>query len=332
MKKVSKEEKIDIVILWVDGSDSNWLKEKNKYTTVKDGGNINRFRDFDNLQYIFRGIEKYASWVNKIFFITWGHLPKWLNVRNEKLKIVKHEDFIPKEYLPTFSSNVIEMNLHRIEELSSKFILFNDDLFILNELNEKDFFKNDLPKDMYIEYIKKNPSKRHQIMKKNYLEIINKYFTKRNFIRNNFLKVFNLRYGLNNFRTLRYLLTKQFQDIYSEHLSQAFLKSTFKEIWNKEEKRLDEACHNRFRADTDIGNPICRYFQLLSGNFMPSSKLGRYYEIENNNDKIIKAIKKQRYKLICINDANINVDFEKAKIEINKAFETVFKEKSSFEI
>ena len=332
MQKVKKKEKIDIVILWVDGSDPKWLEEKNKYTDIKDGGNINRFRDFDNLQYLFRGIEKYASWVNKIFFVTWGHIPTWLNVRNEKLKIVKHEDFIPKEYLPTFSSNVIEMNLHRIEELSSKFILFNDDLFILKELNEKDFFENDLPKDMYIEYIKKNPSKRHQIMKKNYLEIINKYFSKKEFIKNNIFKVFSIKYGLGNLKTLRYSGKKEFVDFYSEHLSQAFLKSTFKEIWDKEGKRLDEACHNKFRADNDIGNPICRYWQLLSGNFIPSPKLGRYYEIDNNNDAIIKAIKNKKYKLICINDANVNVDFEKAKMEINNAFETVFKEKSNFEI
>ena len=332
MKTFHKKEKIDIVILWVDGSDPKWLEEKNKYTNVKDERNINRYRDFDNLQYLFRGIEKYASWVNKIFFVTWGHLPKWLNIKNEKLRIVRHEDFIPKEYLPTFNSNVIEMNLHRIEELSSEFILFNDDLFILNELKEKDFFENGLPKDMYIEYIKKNPSKRHQIMRENYLEIINKYFTKSEFIKNNLFKVFNIRYGLNNFKTLRYLLRKQFQDFYSEHLSQHFLKSTFKEIWSKEEKKLDEACHNKFRANTDIGNPICRYWQLLSGNFVPTSKLGKYYEIDNNNDMIIKAIRTQKYKLICINDANIDVDFEKAKKEINNAFKTIYKEKSSFEI
>ena len=332
MKKIHKNEKIDIVILWVDGNDPKWLEEKNKYSIVKKGNSINRFRDFENLQYLFRGIEKYATWVNKIFFVTWGHLPKWLNVKNEKLKIVKHEDFIPKEYLPTFSSNVIEMNLHRIKELSSKFILFNDDLFILNQLKEKDFFENNLPKDMYIEYVKKNPSNRHQIMKNNYLEIINKYFTKKEFIKRNIFKVLNFRYGIENFKTLRYLFTKNFQDFYSEHLSQAFLKDTFKEIWSKEEKRLDEACHNKFREDSDIGNPICRYFQLLSGHFIPSGKLGKYYEINNNNDLIIKAIKKQKYKLICINDADVNVDFEKAKKEINETFETVFKEKSSFEI
>ena len=91
MKNRNKNEKIDFVILWVDGNDPNWLEEKNKYIGIKGDSNINRFRNCDNLQYLFRGIEKYAPWVNKVFFITWGHLPKWLNTNNEKLEIVKHK-------------------------------------------------------------------------------------------------------------------------------------------------------------------------------------------------------------------------------------------------
>ena len=36
-------------------------------------------------------------------------------------------------------------------------------------------------------------------------------------------------------------------------------------------------------------------------------------------------------KIICINDSNHEIDFEKVKKEINQAFEQVFSEKSSFE-
>ena len=332
MKNISKNEKIDIVILWVDGNDQKWLEQKNKYLKVKGDSGINRFRDCENLQYLFRGIEKYAPWVNKVFFITWGHLPKWLNISHEKLEIVKHEDFIPKEYLPTFNSNVIEMNLHRIKNLSSKFILFNDDLFILKKLEPSDFFKNDLPKDMYIEYLKKNCSRRHLIMKKNYLKIINKYFSKEEFIKNNFFKVINFRYGIDNFKTIKMLKNKNFEDFYSSHLTQAFLKETFEEVWDKEKESLSLACNNKFRADTDIGNSICRYWQLLSGRFIPTVKMGKYFEMSNNNSEIISSIKEKKYKIICINDANKNIDFEKSKKEINSAFETVFRKKSCFEI
>ena len=332
MKNRNKNEKIDFVILWVDGNDPNWLEEKNKYIGIKGDSNINRFRNCDNLQYLFRGIEKYAPWVNKVFFITWGHLPKWLNTNNEKLEIVKHEDFIPKEYLPTFNSNVIEMNLFRIKNLSSKFVLLNDDLFILKNLKPEDFFENNLPKDMYIEYIKKNCSRRHSILRENYSNIINKYFSKQEFIKNNIFKVFNFKYGINNLKTLKTLKYKDFKDIYSPHLTQTFIKETFNEVWEKEQEILQTACKNKFRADTDVGCAACRYWQLLSGQFVPSKILGKYFIMANNNAKLTSAIKNRKYKIICINDADLNIDFEKAKSEINEAFAEVLETKSSFEL
>ena len=143
------KDKIDIVIPWVDGNDIKWQNEKNKYKQKKDEklNNSSRFRDWDNLQYIFRGIEKFMPWVNNIFFITWGHLPKWLNVDNPKLKIINHKDYIPSKYLPTFNSHTIELNLYRIKDLSEKFIYFNDDTFVIDYMSESAFFKNGLPCD-----------------------------------------------------------------------------------------------------------------------------------------------------------------------------------------
>ena len=44
---------------------------------------------------------------------------------------MKHEDFIPHKYLPTYNSRAIEFNVHRIKGLEEKFVLFNDDMFIL---------------------------------------------------------------------------------------------------------------------------------------------------------------------------------------------------------
>ena len=327
-----EDEKIDFVILWVDGNDEKWLKEKVKYSNIKGDSSKNRFRDYENLQYLFRGIEKFAPWVNKIFFITWGHIPKWLNTNNEKVVIVKHEEFIPKEYLPTFNSNVIEMNLHRIEQLSGKFVLFNDDLFILNKLKPTDFFEKGLPKDMYIEYTKQNCSNRHKIMRNNYMNIINKYFNKHNFIRNNILKAFNIRYSFKNINTILSIKNKQFKDIYSPHLTQAFLKNTFEKVWAMEYSKINEACYNKFRADNDLGTTLCRYWQLLSGNFKPSRIIGKYFDISNNNSKLIKIIKQRRYRIICINDSDSSIDFEKAKKEINESFDKILNSKSEFEI
>ena len=332
MSKNNINEKIDFVILWVDGNDEKWLEEKEKYSNVKGDSSKNRFRDYGNLQYLFRGIEKFAPWVNKVYFITWGHLPKWLDVNNEKLVIVKHEEFIPAQYLPTFNSNVIEMNLHRIKNLSEKFVLFNDDLFILKKLKPTDFFENDLPKDMYIEYIKQNCSHRHEIMKKNYMSIIDKYFKKEEFIKENIFKVLNPIYGIQNLKTILNFKNKNFCDFYSQHLTQPFLKEIFRTVWDKEYQKIDEACKNKFRADNDLGTTMCRYWQLLSGKFQPSKAIGKYFEMSDDNTKIMRTIEERKYKIICINDAKISINFEKAKREINGAFEKILNKKSKFEI
>ena len=96
-------EKIDFVIPWVDGNDEKWRKDKNFYWNEQlgikseDANNNARFRDWENLKYWFRGVEKFAPWVNHIYFVTYGHIPEWLNVNHPKLTIVKHEDYIPKQ-------------------------------------------------------------------------------------------------------------------------------------------------------------------------------------------------------------------------------------------
>ena len=97
------------------------------------------------MKYWFRGVEKYAPWVNQIHFITCGHLPNWLNTNHKKLHIVKHSDYMPKDSLPTFNSNAIELLIHKIDGLSEQFVLFNDDIFIIDKVKESDFFKNGIP-------------------------------------------------------------------------------------------------------------------------------------------------------------------------------------------
>ena len=75
--------KIDFVITWVDGADPKWLAEKlrtlqevDSLEAQKTDSSDLRFRnDFDFLKFWFRGVEKFAPWVNQIFFVTYGHTP-----------------------------------------------------------------------------------------------------------------------------------------------------------------------------------------------------------------------------------------------------------------
>ncbi len=173
---------IDVVITWVDDNDVKWRNERAKYligdNSVKEVTKEDmRFRNWDNLQYVFRGIEKYMPWVRKIHFVTYGHLPKWLNTDNPKLNIVRHEDFMPKEYLPSFNGCAIALNMHRIPGLSEQFIYFNDDMFVIKPTKPEDFFKNGIPCDMAC--LSPQPVFRNMVVniETNNLEIINDHFT-----------------------------------------------------------------------------------------------------------------------------------------------------------
>lgn len=72
---MKKNDKIDFIITWVDGNDPIWRKERDYYATLEDGCSDNnnfRFRDWNNLIFGFRGVEKFAPWVSKIFFLSHG--------------------------------------------------------------------------------------------------------------------------------------------------------------------------------------------------------------------------------------------------------------------
>lgn len=332
------QEKIDFVILWVDGSDPKWLKEKNKYGEKKIDidDEINRYRDMKTLKYWFRSVEKNTPWVNKIHFITWGHLPDFLNVNHPKLNIVNHKNFIPIEYLPTFNSNTIELNLHRIKDLSEKFILFNDDMYILNPLNKEYFFKEGLPCDAWRENCFKTEDAGdnffdHIIL--NNLFVINKNFNKKEVVKNNFKKIFNIKYGKRNIRNLMLQRWNYFCGFETNHTANPFLKSSFKKLWDMEYDILNRTCLSKFRSVFDINQWTITDLQLVEGKFSIKSvnNFGRYYSLSNNNKELHNYILDNNSSIVCINDTNKNIDYEKATGELIKIFEKKFPDKSSFE-
>lgn len=141
---------IDFILTWVDGTDPEWIAQKKEYERVinkESDDRPQRYRASDNFRYVFRGIEKFAPWVNNVYLVTSGHVPNWLNMKNDKLVHIKHKDYIPHEYLPTFNSDAIEVNLHRIQGLSENIVCFNDDMYIIKPTKPEDFFVDNLPCD-----------------------------------------------------------------------------------------------------------------------------------------------------------------------------------------
>ncbi|GAA0343330.1 stealth family protein [Oceanobacillus oncorhynchi subsp. oncorhynchi] len=329
-------DKIDFILPWVDGNDPEWLKEKNKYDnkTSNDSREV-RYRDWDNLQYWFRGVEQFAPWVNKIHFITWGHVPEWLNVNHPKLNIVKHTDYIPEKYLPTFSSHVIELNFHRIKELAEHFVYFNDDTFIIDNVNKEDFFKNNLPRDIaVIKPIINTFRESTGAIVSNNMEIINTKYNKNVVIKNNFSKWFSPSYKKHLISTMLMMPFHQFAGFLNPHLPNSYLKNTFTELWDEEKEILDKTCQNKFRDGRDVNQWLFRYKQLVEGQFIPrSADGGRTYNLTNDNSDVIRAIGNKKYKIVCINDNDKEVieNVDKVKNEIIDAFQTVLPNKSSYE-
>ena len=342
---MTKQTDIDFVITWVDGNDPAWLKEKAQFKIQTGDVRTNRYRDWNFLPYWFRSVEKNAPWVHRIFFVTWGHLPEWLNLSHPKLQVVTHKEFIPERYLPTFSCRPIELNMHRIPGLSEQFVYFNDDMFLLDEVRQTDFFINGLPCDTAVldaSSINETDNDKQRIAPEALystlifnVAAINRNFNKKEVIKKNRGKWYSLKYGKEMIRTLLLSPWSKFTGFRSPHIPYSYLKTTFSEVWAKEEEVLERACIHKFREPTDVSSRLFSYWQLAEGRFAPRSpKAGISTSIcsdRKKNDEIIRVIREKERKMICINDDYRGEDFEKVREQFIQAFESIFPEKSAFE-
>lgn len=331
---------IDFVLTYLDANDVEWQREKNKYTPGSTADiNPNRYREWDNLQYFFRSIDKFAPWVRKIHIVTCGHLPPWLNVSHPKINVVNHKDYLPEEWLPTFSSRCIDMNLHRIPGLAEQFVYFNDDMFLTGNVEPEFFFKNGLPCDAAVlsaQAFNLNDSVKMYFAPYVDTGVINKYFNIRNVIKKDFRKWINLKYRSELLRTLTMLPYPHFICFRNFHLPYGYLKSTYEEVWQKEPAFLGEASSHKFRDMASPNHFIFTYWQYVTGRFTPRNvKYGKYYSIhyiqdaKNAADDIIS----KKYKMMCLNDTVMDgSDFDQIKHIVNKALDSLMPEKSSYEI
>ncbi len=327
--------KIDFVVTWVDGNDEKWQKEKAKYSPVKtdNSSSNNRYRDWGIMKYWFRGVEKFAPWVNHIYFVTCGHVPEWLNLDNPKLTLVKHTDYIPEEFLPTFNSNTIEMYSHKIPGLAEQYVIFNDDMVLISPTEETDFFVDGIPCESALlgTITADNPGDVFPHILVNNNAIINKNFSKKKVIKDNFFKFYNLKYGKHLLRNLALIPFSSFSDFYDLHLTKSVTKSLFEEVWNAEPEAMLKGTSSRFRSRDDVNIWLIKEWYLCKGHFCPrSTKFGRKFELGEEKG-FGEYISGQKGKLICINDSSDKIDFDSIQPELIEAFNKILPDKSSFE-
>ncbi|MEY0383323.1 Stealth CR1 domain-containing protein [Providencia rettgeri] len=325
--------KIDFVIPWVDHNDPVWQKDFKKYNLnhKEEDSSFERYRDWGLLKYWFRGVENNAPWVNKIHFITYGHVPTWLNINHPKINIVKHDSYIPQKYLPVFSSHPIEIFINRIPELSEKFVYFNDDMYLLNKVEPTDFFRNEKPCDIFSLNAISPTGISHILL--NNLSVISSHFNKRNVMRKNINKWLTIKYKEKLFKTLLLLPWPSFTGFFDHHLPQPFLKKTFDDVWDNNSEILLLTAQSRFRNINDVNQYLFRYWHLCKGDFYPKDYSdGKYFTLNNENINTIEhCILNKKKKIITINDSDVT-NFDYLSDILLKSFSYIYKKKSNFEL
>lgn len=334
---------IDIVLPYVDSTDPKWQEAfiKHKKAITKSSNvdiGVNRYRDNGLLRYLFRGFETFSPFINKIYFITCGHLPSFLNLKAKKLVWVRHEDFIPHEYLPTFQVRPIECYLHKIKNLSTHFVYFNDDFFLTSPVTPSLYFHKGLPCDEFVEYIQ-TPSNdiMNCIVRNNVIEI-NRHFNKKSVLHKNFSKIFNPCYKRAVLRNVVLSYFNYFVGFANPHYPQPYLKKTLEAVWNSCEGILTKTASHKFREKEDVNQWLFRYWQLCEGAFYATNirKKRKYFELNSNGkysiEDLCRAIEKQTYNTIVINDGDDAYDFDLYTKKLQASFQKILPNKSSFEL
>lgn len=337
------EPQIDFVVTWLDSLDPEWQESYATYSP-KSKGDISkaRFRDMNIFRYWFRSVEQFAPWVHKVFLITNGKFPDWINKECSKLVLVKHEDYMPKECLPTFNSCAIELHIHKIKGLSEHFVYFNDDVLLNAPVKPDYYFKKGLPCDINKEtyynvpiYTAKDRFGTYMSMLAD-IGIINRHFRRWNTVLQSPKRWFGLHLGISGL-LMSLLLARQrmFVGFSNFHTEQAFLKSIFSEVWEKEPAFMSASC-TRFREEV-IANPyIFRYWQFAENLFYPMKRKRAFHFLFRSDviKDIEKTLENTNIISVCLNDSSLcpEEDFEYISKHLNEMLEKKFPTKSSFEI
>ena len=310
---------VDLVYLWVDGSDPQWLARKRAFTGEFDNtdGNCSaRYVDNDELKYSLRSVEKYSPWIRNVFIVTDNQVPDWLNIDNPKVKIIDHKEILPPQALPCYNSGVIEYFLYKISELSEHFLYANDDMFISQPITADFFFASDgLPMIMLCR--KRFGNLRIQLKK-----IFNLHISVH---RQTILKAASL--AKNKFGNKS---AKYYSDT-THHNIDAYLKSdcrkVVEETFNDE---IFEVVTNHLRNESDIQRMIFSYCALAT-NRGHLEYVGRKEScrIRVHKSNYMKFIDRYSPKLFCLNDDEHATESDRKRIR--PFLEALFPEKSAFE-
>ncbi len=333
---------IDVVITWLDNQDPEWQRSFKKAKAKKDiffTKDNCRFEDLGTLKYIFRGIEKYMPWVRNVHLVTCGQHPKCLKKKHPKLRIVNHKNiFLYKEALPTFNSSAIEMNFHRIPDLSEKFIYFNDDMFVLKKLHPDYFFKNNLPVMSYnIRNLFHNDLCSHMFHSN--MLVINKEIQRKGTFVKQFFKVINLNHGIKHAIKSFLLMISNSREIpliVDDHLPSPHLKSNFIEVEAGYQDEVIRTSFSTFREAHDLNQYIFKYWGFIHNRYVSKKTKDGFFVLVEDMQMFqtkLDILLSKKPSLVCFSEHKnfIYEDYPKYKKALNNFLNLYMPEKCSWE-
>lgn len=292
---------MDAVITYVNGNDPVWKQDYERFTNVP--VMEKRFRDWGTLKYLLRGIQTMMPFIRNVYLVVShpSQVPEWADTDN--LKIVLHKDIIPEEFLPVFSSNPIEMHIHRIPGLDEEYLYFNDDMFPVGECKPTDFFRNG----------------------KGVIGMSSHLFSS-----NMYKKICR-----NSDQVARRLAGKgsALSFMRPQHICSPMLKSICSRIYDSNVSEIARTSRCRTRTEADICQYIYLDYMYHKDLIIPEKISNKHFSVALASAGRLKDfLLEPDRKLVCINDVKLSdKKYDELREAIHEAFETKFPKKSRFE-
>lgn len=298
---------IDAVYTWVNHADSDWQNYWNS-TFPTDAFDPDRYTSNDELRYSLRSLNKYASWLRKIYVVSNCSQPEWLN-DNEKIVWVQHESIFPDlSTLPTFNSHAIETCLHRIENLSENFIYLNDDFILSQPCLPSDFFDETGRSLAYFEsYGMVNASEiteehpDYLVAAKNSKALIKQVFSN---------------YDARNLH---------------RHVPYALKKSVISELEEKFKSAFELTRQAKRRSEHDINLTSFLYHHYAYAKGLAVKGEAPGLIVRPANAGAVASKDSYKYKLLCFNDGNGSAEDSKYKAHTQAFFDKRLAERAPWE-
>lgn len=292
--------KMDCVICFVNGLDPLWQQDYQKVS--REPVLAKRYRDWNTLPYLLRGIEKHMPFIDRVFLVVAreSQVPEWAD--RSRLQVVLHSEIIPAAYLPTFNSTTIEMFLHRIPGLSEQFIYFNDDIFPVMDSAPEDFFPDGKAATGFARHLWAGNLFKRQTRASYRLAC----------------KALGIRPGPTYLRP--------------QHTCTPMLRSGCEEVFKRVSPQI-LASLTPFREKHNVSQYLFTDYLYLSGRAMARRLSNRHISLATATpESLTAAITSPKKKLLCINDVEMKqARFLLLRDAMIEAFSVHFPEKSVYE-